>query len=186
MVSQPAKVLVTAPLNLDPTARPSIDDIANHNFFKLGYSSKLGYFFKLGYLFKLNYFFRLSYFFELGYFFKLGYFPKSIPQWTVRWSPNGRRPAPTCAPWPPAGRCGRKTTTRLPGGPASASMRAETLSGQRAFRPASRSSPRSYCDRPASTRRTIYHRWAMSMVFMVVLVGTMHGLAKTGDCGQLF
>jgi polo-like kinase 1 len=36
MVSQPAKALVNALLNRDPTARPSLDEIANHNFFKAG------------------------------------------------------------------------------------------------------------------------------------------------------
>jgi polo-like kinase 1 len=36
MVSQSAKALVNALLNRDPTARPSLDEIANHNFFKSG------------------------------------------------------------------------------------------------------------------------------------------------------
>lgn len=36
-ISQPAKALVNALLNRDPTARPSLDEIANHNFFKSGY-----------------------------------------------------------------------------------------------------------------------------------------------------
>lgn len=37
MISQAAKALVTSLLNSDPTARPSLDAIANHNFFKSGY-----------------------------------------------------------------------------------------------------------------------------------------------------
>ncbi|KAF8245888.1 Pkinase-domain-containing protein [Wilcoxina mikolae CBS 423.85] len=37
VISQPAKALVNALLNRDPTARPSLDEIANHNFFKSGY-----------------------------------------------------------------------------------------------------------------------------------------------------
>ena len=58
-----------------------------------------------------------------------------------RWSPSGRGPAPTCAPWRPAGRCGRTTTTRRRDGLASASMHAGTPCGPWAPGPASRSSP---------------------------------------------
>ncbi|KAA8905664.1 kinase-like domain-containing protein [Sphaerosporella brunnea] len=36
MISQSAKALVNALLNSDPDARPSLDEIANHNFFKAG------------------------------------------------------------------------------------------------------------------------------------------------------
>jgi len=36
MVSQPAKALVNSLLNRDPNARPSLDEIANHQFFKSG------------------------------------------------------------------------------------------------------------------------------------------------------
>jgi len=37
-ISEPAKALITQILNLDPTKRPSLDEILDHEFFHMGNS----------------------------------------------------------------------------------------------------------------------------------------------------